>query len=113
MKKLLIVLALVFISACSGPSGKYNVEVTYQYENDENVSYIMTFDDYYSFNSTVKDFDVSYSFPAGYVNKLTVVATVTFYPDGRECSYRPRELMYVPDRKFKVVSVKAVKQNTE
>ena len=40
------------------------------------------------------------------MNKLTIVPTVKFYPDGRTYTGRPKELMFVPDRKFKVVDIK-------
>lgn len=93
-------------SSCSGPSFKYNVEVTYQYENDSTVNYIVSFTDSYSYNSMVKDIDISYSVPAGYVNKLEVVPTITIYPDKSVYSREPIQIMFVPDRRFRVVDVK-------
>ena len=101
-----IILGIALLNSCSGYNFKYNVEVQYQYENDSTVNYILSFEDNYSYNSMVKDIEVSYFVPAGYVNKLTIVSTVKFYPDGTTNTYKPRELMFVPDRKFKVVDIK-------
>lgn len=99
------VLGLALLTSCEGYKFKYTVAITYQYENDGQ-QYVITLDDYYSFNSTIKDIEVSYSVPGGYVNRLTITPTITGYPDRRTWTYNPKDLMYVPDRKFMVVDVK-------
>ena len=101
-----LILGVLLFTSCSGYTFKYDVEVQYQYENDSSINYILSFNDTYSYNSSVKDIEISYSVPAGYMNKLTIVPTVKFYPDGRTYTYKPKELMFVPDRKFKVVDIK-------
>lgn len=102
---IILIIGLLMFSSCAGPTFKYSVDVTYQYENEPDCQYVLNFTDTYSYNSSVKDIKISYVGSVGYVNRLVVIPTVHFN-DGHHHTYSEKELMFVPDRKFRVVDIK-------
>lgn len=82
------------------------VDVEYQYENEPDTTYWIHYDDHYSFNSSVKYLELDYAVTPGYGNRLVLTNNIKTDPYAKEShSIGQKELMYVPDRRFRVVKV--------
>ena len=109
MKKILTIIALIgsifLLSRCDvfkSNTFKFNVTITYQYEDTPNVDYILTMKDIVTFNGSVKTCTPEYTVTPGYTNELTLHRRFKDANISRENSW---VLIMVPDRKFKVTSI--------
>ena len=82
------------------------VDVEYQYENEPDTTYWIHYNDHYSFNFSVKYLELDYAVTPGYGNRLVITSNIKTNPYAKTShSIGQKELMYVPDRRFKVVKV--------
>ena len=81
----------------------YEVTVEYVYEG-ETETHEVSFPAHFEWNNSVKDMSVTWSAPAGYINTLVVYGDIVISPHARH-SYRQKEIMNVPDRKFQVTKI--------
>lgn len=82
------------------------VDVEYQYENEPDTTYWIHYNDHYSFNSSVKYLELDYAVTPGYGNRLVLTSNIKTNPYAKESrSIGQKELMHVPDRRFRVVKV--------
>ena len=90
-------------SCCAGCEWNYNVTIQYVYEG-ETETHEVSFPAQFRWNNSVKDMDVVWSAPAGYINVLVIYADITTSPNHGH-TYRHQEIMNVPDRKFQVTNI--------
>lgn len=88
---------------CAGCEWNYNVTIEYVYEG-ETETHEVSFPAQFRWNKSVKDMNVVWSAPAGYINVLVIYADITTSPSHGH-SYRHQEIMNVPDRKFQVTNI--------
>lgn len=89
----------------SGTTWKYEVNIDYVYENDSVVHHY-TYNTQFSYNNSVVSVEPSFTASSGYINKLVLYTQVKTNGTLNEYSIFEKELINVPDRKFKVVDIK-------
>ena len=103
-----VVMIIIGMKSCWNTYGKSyswqcDVDITYVYENDSIEHHIKT-TELLSANRSVDWVDVSYAAPAGYNNVLILYTDANY--NGRHHNCYQKELMRVPDKKFKVTDIK-------